>query len=71
MSLKKFLYPRRRAADAVAAYSDFANRALRVPPSRFIRTLRVTPGFDVADNEIVRQCEAGDLVITADVFTGG
>lgn len=40
-----------------------ANQALRVPPSRFIRTLRVA----VADNEIVRQCEAGDLVITADI----
>lgn len=25
------------------------------------------PEFDVADNEIVRQCEAGDLVITADI----
>lgn len=44
-----------------------ANQALRVPPSRFIRTLRVAAGFDVADNEIVRQCEAGDLVITADI----
>lgn len=41
-----------------------ANQSLRVPPSRFIRTLRVAAGFDVADNEIVRQCEAGDLVIT-------
>ena len=39
-----------------------ANQSLRVPPSRFIRTLRVAAGFDVADNEIVRQCEAGDLV---------
>lgn len=38
-----------------------------MPPSRFIRTLRVAAGFDVADNEIVRQCEAGDLVITADI----
>lgn len=44
-----------------------ANQSLRVPPSRFIRTLRVAAGFDVADNEIVRQCEAGDLVITADI----
>lgn len=44
-----------------------ANQNLRVPPSRFIRTLRVPAGFDVADNEIVRQCEAGDLVITADI----
>lgn len=44
-----------------------ANQSLRVPPSRFIRTLRVAAGFDVADNEIVRQCEPGDLVITADI----
>ncbi|MCS6745882.1 YaiI/YqxD family protein [Klebsiella quasipneumoniae] len=44
-----------------------ANQPLRVPPSRFIRTLRVEQGFDVADNEIVRQCAAGDLVITADI----
>ena len=35
-----------------------ANQPLRVPPSRFIRTLRVEQGFDVADNEIVRQCAA-------------
>ncbi len=26
-----------------------ANQALRVPPSRFIRTLRVAAGFDVAE----------------------
>lgn len=44
-----------------------ANQTLRVPPSPFIRTLRVPAGFDVADNEIVRQCVAGDLVITADI----
>ena len=44
-----------------------ANQSLRVPPSRFISTLRVPAGFDVADNEIVRQCSAGDLVITADI----
>ena len=30
-----------------------ANQSLRVPPSRFIRTLRVAAGFDVADNEIL------------------
>lgn len=44
-----------------------ANQNLRVPPSPLIRTLRVPAGFDVADNEIVRLCEAGDLVITADI----
>ena len=44
-----------------------ANQTLRTPPSRVIRTLRVESGFDVADNEIVRLCAAGDLVITADI----
>lgn len=44
-----------------------ANRPLRVPPSSVIRTLCVSAGFDVADNEIVRQCQVGDLVITADI----
>ncbi|WP_338491582.1 YaiI/YqxD family protein [Erwinia aphidicola] len=44
-----------------------ANQGLSVPQSRFVRTLRVPAGFDVADNEIVRRAEAGDLVITADI----
>lgn len=44
-----------------------ANQSLSVPPSRFLRTLRVPAGFDVADNEIVRRAEAGDLVVTADI----
>jgi len=44
-----------------------ANQPLRVPPSRYIRTLQVTAGFDVADNEIVRRLVAGDLVITSDI----
>ncbi|MBN8429401.1 YaiI/YqxD family protein [Microbulbifer salipaludis] len=44
-----------------------ANQHVRVPPSQYIRSVQVTAGFDVADNEIVRQCAAGDLVITADI----
>lgn len=44
-----------------------ANQPVRVPPSRFVKSLQVTSGFDVADNEIVRRCEAGDLVITSDI----
>ena len=44
-----------------------ANQALRVPPSRFIKTLQVPAGFDVADNEIVRRMQAGDLVVTGDI----
>lgn len=44
-----------------------ANQAVRTPPSPWIRSLQVSAGFDVADNEIVRRVEAGDLVITSDV----
>jgi uncharacterized protein YaiI (UPF0178 family) len=44
-----------------------ANQGLFAPPSPFIKTLRVEQGFDVADNEIVRLCETGDLVITSDI----
>lgn len=44
-----------------------ANKLLRTPPSRFIRALQVPAGFDVADDEIVRQVQAGDLVITGDI----
>lgn len=44
-----------------------ANRPLRIPPSDYISTQLVPPGFDVADDEIVRQVEEGDLVISADI----
>ena len=57
-----------RAADRTQTQVTLvANQYLRVPPSRFIRAMVVPKGFDVADNEIVRLCEAGDLVITADI----
>lgn len=44
-----------------------ANRPVKTPPSKYIRTLQVEAGFDVADNKIVQMSEAGDLVITADI----
>lgn len=44
-----------------------ANKLLRVPPSPWIRALQVPSGFDVADQRIVQEAEAGDLIITADV----
>ena len=44
-----------------------ANQVLPTPPSNFIKSLRVKPGFDVADNEIVKKLAAGDLVVTADI----
>ena len=44
-----------------------ANQPLQTPPSRYISRIQVSQGFDVADNEIVRRCEPGDLVITSDI----
>ena len=44
-----------------------ANQSMRVPPSPYLSSLQVAHGFDEADNEIVRRCQPGDLVITADI----
>jgi len=44
-----------------------ANQPLRTPPSRVIRSIQVSSGFDVADNHIVQQIKSGDMVITADI----
>ncbi|MFC1684901.1 YaiI/YqxD family protein [Pseudomonadota bacterium] len=44
-----------------------ANHPLRTPPSRYIKSLQVPAGFDVADNKIVQSLQPGDLVITADI----
>ena len=44
-----------------------ANQWLKTPPYPSIRSIQVPKGFDVADNHIVEQAQAGDLVITADI----
>ncbi|WP_321402970.1 YaiI/YqxD family protein [Maridesulfovibrio sp.] len=44
-----------------------ANQYMTIPASPFIDMVKVGAGFDVADNEIVKLCKAGDLVITADI----
>ena len=44
-----------------------ANHSIPVPKSRNIKFLQVTSGFDVADNEIVKRLDDGDLVITSDI----
>ncbi|MCL4148476.1 UNVERIFIED_CONTAM: hypothetical protein GTU68_006526, partial [Idotea baltica] len=44
-----------------------ANQTIRVPPVDFIHSITVAYGADVADHEIVKMCNAGDLVITNDI----
>ena len=57
-----------RAAERVQVpLTMVANRAIKVPPSRFITSRQVSSGFDVADNHIVDELQAGDLVVTADI----
>jgi len=63
--IKEILY---RAAERVQVLTTLvANSALRIPPSDFIRTVRVSQGSDVADSRIVQEVEPGDLVVTADI----
>lgn len=44
-----------------------ANQAIPTPRIPSVRSIQVSAGFDVADNYIVAQVQAGDLVITADI----
>lgn len=44
-----------------------ANQFLSAPASPWIKSTQVAGGFDVADNYIVQQLVAGDVVITADI----
>ncbi|RLA03619.1 MAG: YaiI/YqxD family protein [Gammaproteobacteria bacterium] len=63
--IKDILY---HAAERVAVPLVLvANQSLQVPRSRYIRSVRVGAGFDVADNYIVQKMGADDLVITADI----
>ena len=59
-----------RAADrAKIAVTLVANQWCYMPTSAFISFIQVEAGPDVADDEIVDKCEAGDLIITADIPT--
>jgi uncharacterized protein len=63
--IKEILF---RAADRTGVLVTLvANRLLYTPPSPYISALQVVDGFDVADSEILRRLEAGDLVITGDI----
>ena len=63
--IKDILY---RAAERVEVpLTLVANQPLQTPASRFIKSIQVSSGFDVADDFIVQQVVGGDLVITADI----
>ncbi len=63
--IKEILF---RAADRTRIpVTLVANQPIRIPRSANISFLQVSSGFDVADNEIVKRMDAGDLVVTADI----
>jgi len=63
--IKEILF---RAAERTAIQLTLvANQQVTVPASRYINFIQVAQGFDVADNEIVKRLNAGDLVITSDI----
>jgi len=57
----------RAAARTGVQVTLVANQPLSVPKAKNINTLQVPGGFDVADDEIVKRIQAGDLVITSDI----
>ena len=63
--VKEILY--RAAERTQTSMTLVANKPLRIPRSRFVNTMQVMRGFDVADNEIATRVAPGDLVITADI----
>ena len=44
-----------------------ANQPVQTPADKNITSIQVPSGFDIADDEIVKRCESGDLIITADI----
>lgn len=63
--VKEILF--RAAGRTKILVSIVANQYLHLPPSDYIKMIQVGAGPDVADDKIVELCEAGDLVITADI----
>ena len=63
--IKEILF--RAANRAEVPLTLVANQMLRLPPSPWIRAVQVPGGFDVADQRIAEEAQAGDLVVTADI----
>ena len=57
-----------RAADRLAIPTVLvANMQLSIPRSKFVSTVRVGAGLNVADDYIAKEAQPGDVAITADV----
>lgn len=65
VAIKEILF---RAAERTKTQVTLvANQYIQTPRSKFISVIQVQAGIDVADAEIVKRCEKGDLVVTSDI----
>lgn len=65
VAIKEILF---KAADREKITTTLiANHAMRLPPSQYLNFIQVVPGFDVADNEIIKRMNTNDLIITSDI----
>ncbi|MDH5434024.1 MAG: YaiI/YqxD family protein [Gammaproteobacteria bacterium] len=63
--IKEILFRAARREEILVTF--VSNHAINVQKSPFIKHLMVEKGFDVADNEIVKRMQGGDLIITGDI----
>lgn len=63
--IKEILY--RASARVKITVTFVANQYLHLPQSQYLEMVQVPGGPDVADDEIAKRCQDGDLVITADI----
>lgn len=64
-AIKEILY---RASERTGVQLTLvANQPLSTPRIPSVKAIQVAQGFDIADNWIVQQVAAGDLVITSDI----
>ena len=65
VAIKEILY--RAAERARTPLILVANQSLRTPGSTVISSVRVSQGFDEADDYLVHHAQPGDLVISSDI----
>ena len=65
VAIKEILF--RASARTGVKVTLIANQQIAVPKSPNIRMIQVSQGFDIADEEIVKRLEPGDLVVTSDI----
>ena len=63
--VKEILYRTAKRLEMTVTF--VANQSIRVPDSKWLRSITVPDGADVADHHIVQTMNAGDVVITADI----